>query len=399
MALAGAANAGAQFLVTLNDGTRITLDDAAIVFAGDTEDDGAVSAGDFSIALADINTIAPADPDAPKPMVIAYHTYYSPKLPPADKITHLNYAFAEVYVSDGVYIGFKLQGDESKFLETLTLKEQNPDLKILLSFTHTVDNPDNHQDGGFSAIAANADYRAAFAQDCLEFMQQYGIDGIDMDWEFPGLSWSGAACDPLHDVENYALLMKQMRETFGSDYLLTYAGYVMDKRANSGGGWRYIDLASVEPYVDYVNVMTYDLDAPNYHNSIKSNAYYDIERALVNYRLAGYDMRKVLIGIPFYARHDWSGTNSTVWYSKLRTTLKESKGYILDNWNETAGVPYITLNGQFWGSYDNERSIAGKARYAARNGLGGLFFWCDYQDDAKFTLLNATWDSAIRYMR
>ncbi len=90
-----------------------------------------------------------------------------------------------------------------------------------------------------------------------------GIDGIDMDWEFPGLSWSGDpnAYDATVDVANHVLLMRQLRETLGTQYLLTYAGYCMDKQPITGG-WRYIDIAAVAPpYVDFVNIMTYDLDA------------------------------------------------------------------------------------------------------------------------------------------
>ncbi len=84
-----------------------------------------------------------------------------------------------------------------------------------------------------------------------------------MDWEFPGLSWSGDpnAYDATVDVANHVLLMRQLRETLGTQYLLTYAGYCMDKQPITGG-WRYIDIAAVAPpYVDFVNIMTYDLDA------------------------------------------------------------------------------------------------------------------------------------------
>ncbi len=87
---------------------------------------------------------------------------------------------------------------------------------------------------------------------------KWGIDGVDMDWEFR-LSWSGdpIAYDVAVDVANHVLLMKQLRETLGNQYLLTYAGYCMDKQ-QVPGGWRYIDIAAVEPYVDFVNIMTYD---------------------------------------------------------------------------------------------------------------------------------------------
>ena len=58
--------------------------------------------------------------------------------------------------------------------------------------------------------------RKKFAQDCLDFCKKWGIDGIDIDWEFPGLSWDkSVANDTSCDVENYTLLMAQLRETLG----------------------------------------------------------------------------------------------------------------------------------------------------------------------------------------
>ncbi|MEI3468794.1 MAG: glycosyl hydrolase family 18 protein [Bacteroides intestinalis] len=42
--------------------------------------------------------------------------------------------------------------------------------------------------------------RKQFAQDCKKFVQQEGIDGIDIDWEFPGMTFGSNAYDPLVDV-------------------------------------------------------------------------------------------------------------------------------------------------------------------------------------------------------
>ena len=183
-------------------------------------------------------------------VVIAYVTYYGKAIPDPTLMTNINYAFAELYVKDGVYQGFKLQGNEERFRQVVALKKKNPKLKISLSFSHTVSNSDNSQGGGFSAMAKSDTYRKAFAKDCRDFCSKWGIDGIDIDWEFPGLSWSGHACDPSVDVENHVLLMKQLRETLGTRYMLTYAGYVKDVTAATGGR-RYIDIAAVDPYVAF----------------------------------------------------------------------------------------------------------------------------------------------------
>lgn len=100
-------------------------------------------------------------------VVTAYCTWYGSTLPDPQYVTNINYAFAEVYVAGGVYKGFKLEGQESRFQNVVNLKKLNPSLKIMISFTHVVENSDNSQGGSFSAIAANADYRKQFAEDCL----------------------------------------------------------------------------------------------------------------------------------------------------------------------------------------------------------------------------------------
>lgn len=326
-----------------------------------------------------------------EPIALAYTTYYASMLPDASLVTHINYGFAEVYVRDGVYQGFKLQGAKYRFNRVVALKRSNPDLKICLSFTHTVVNDDNHQDGGFSAIAASPDARRAFALDCKAFIDENGIDGIDLDWEFPGLSWSGAACDPAVDVANFTLLLKQLRATLGNDVLLTFAGYAMDRQHNTSG-WRYIDITAAVPYVDFINVMCYDLDeAPHPHNAVvDATAYIDCQRAVENYHKAGVPFSKMVLGIPFYVRHSFSTSPTAVDYRKLSQLGSD---YVVDNWDDQARVPYVTYNGAYWGSYDNERSIAIKGEWVRSLGMRGLMYWDAAADTDDHTLARAVWNA------
>ncbi len=311
----------------------------------------------FAVASCHKDPIDPDEPDTPNngepeaPFVpyakiegrnvCAYVTYWGVKIPEPNIMTHLNYAFAELYVVDGVYNGFKLQGSQSRFETIVELKKVNPDLKISLSFSHTVSNSDNKQGGGFSAMASTEAGRKKFAEDCKAFLEKWGIDGIDIDWEFPGLSWSGHACDPSIDTENHVLLMKQLRETLGDKYILSYAGYVKDKVAISTG-WRYIDIAAVDPYVDFVNVMTYDMDAaPNHHSAINSpRAYVDCERALAAYLDAGVKPSKLVLGIPFYGRRSFSTAPTAINYDRILSL--DPNVYKIDNFDVNASVPYVT---------------------------------------------------------
>jgi len=327
-------------------------------------------------------------------VVLSYVTYWGTTIPDPTFFTHICYAFAELYVKDGVYMGFKLQGKEERFRQIANLKKQNRDLKILISFTHIVENSDNSQGGGFSALSKSDQYRKAFALDCKAFLQAWDIDGVDIDWEFPGLSWSGAASDPAVDVANHVLLMKQLRETLGSEYLLSYAGYVKNKVAVSNG-YRYIDIKAVDPYVDFVNLMTYNMDAaPKHHSALNdTRAYWDCLRTVNAYINAGVSYNKLLLGIPFYGCHSFTEKPTSLNYKTILTLDKSI--YKIDNWDIVSSTPYVTKNGVFFCGYDNSRSIEIKGKWAIGLGMRGLMYWQYDGDDSKGTLRKAVWESIM----
>jgi len=330
-------------------------------------------------------------------VVAAYVTYYGKSTPDPSYFTHLIYAFAELYIdSKGEYKTFKVQGTEERFAKIAALKQKYPHLKISIAFTNTVSNPDNGQNGGFSLLAKSDAYRKAFALDCKTFLQKWSIDGVDMDWEFPGLTWgAGAAFDVTVDVANHVLLMKQLRETLGSQYLLTYAGYCKDKEMVPGGS-RYIDIKAVAPYVDFVNIMTYDMDAaPRHQSALKSpQAYQDCDRAVKAYLNAGMPANKLVLGIPFYGRRSFDSTPTAIDYKNIITLNPQN--YKIDNWDEAASVPYVTNNGAYYCGYDNEKSIAIKGEWLLGLGMKGMMYW-DYDgDDSKGTLRKAVWEATMK---
>lgn len=326
----------------------------------------------------------------------AYVTYYGSLIPDPEAMTHINYAFAELYVRDGVYQGFKVQGKLSRFEQIAALKKKNPDLKICLSFSHTVANNDNKQDGGFSAMCKSEAGRRAFAEDCLAFLKKYNLDGVDLDWEFPGLSWSGAACDPSCDTDNYVLLVKQLRETLGTSYTISYAGYCSDKTSVSGG-YRYVDIKGMDPYVDYVNIMAYDLDeAPHHHSALNdTRAYKDCNRAVNAYLTAGVSPDKLVLGLPFYGRHSFSTSPTAISYKKILQLDRYQ--YRRNQWDDKASCPFVaTMGGAFYCGYDNPRSIGLKGAWVREKGMLGLMYWEYDQDDAKGTLRKAVWNAVMQ---
>ena len=327
--------------------------------------------------------------------VTAYVTYYGSLIPDPTVLTHINYAFAELYMVDGVYQKFDLEGSKTRFQNVVNLKKNYPDLKICLSFTHGVANSNNKQGGSFSALCKSDENMQKFADDCVAFMEEWGIDGIDLDWEFPGLSWSGAACDVSCDTDNYVKLVKKLRETFGDKYTISYAGYCFDKQTVTGG-YRYIDIKEMDKYVDYVNIMAYDFDAAPHHHSALSDtrAYRDCNRAVNSYLNAGVKPNKLVLGIPFYGRHSFSTSPTAISYKNIITL--DPKKYRRNKWDATANCPYVqTMDGVFYMGYDNPKSIAVKGNWIRQKGMLGLMYWEYDQDDAKGTLRTAVWNAVM----
>ena len=129
------------------------------------------------------------------------------------------------------------------------------------------------------------------------------------------------------------------------------------------------------------------------------SSYWDIERSVNEYVQVGIKPEKLLIGIPFYARHDWSDNGNdkgVVDFRDFNKYYTADQGFKTDNWDDIAKVPYVTKNGKMWAGYDNPRSIAAKGDWVRQKGLRGIMYW-DYDgDDSQGTLRRAVWDAVMK---
>ena len=71
----------------------------------------------------------------------------------------------------------------------LTLKKQNPRLKVIVSVG-------GWEADGFSDAALTEASRNAFAQSAVELLRAHRADGIDLDWEYPGQGVAGIKYRP-----------------------------------------------------------------------------------------------------------------------------------------------------------------------------------------------------------
>ncbi len=295
-------------------------------------------------------------------------------------LTHINLAF-------GLVKGNEL---DMSMLTNIGLTEKfrqwRPEMKIILSVG-------GWGAGGFSEMSMTQRGRESFAGSCLEAVERFGLDGIDIDWEYPCSSQAGIASDP-KDRENFTLLLKALRERLGSRSLSIAAG----------AGEYFIEgteLAEVADIVDYVQIMTYDMrngfmNEAGHHAALRPGAGDSSGLSTVDmvelFHKAGVPLEKLIIGAAFYSRK-WDGVEdenngllqhaSTTGqggpgYSDITEEFIAEGGY-KKYWDEQAGAAYL-WNGSTFISYEDPEAIALKCRYVKEAGLGGIMYWehgCD----------------------
>ncbi|MGV4198786.1 glycoside hydrolase family 18 protein [Citrobacter murliniae] len=353
------------------------------------------------------------------------------------QITHLNYSFGLVYNNEKdetndalkdasklhqIWLSEKVQADLQKIP---VLRKQNPNLKVLLSVG-------GWGARGFSGAAATQESRTVFIQSAQAIVEKYGLDGIDLDWEYPvNGAWGLVESQPA-DRDNFTALLKELRATFGYNKLVTIA---VGANAESPKSW--VDVKAIAPLLDYINLMTYDMAyGTQYFNSnlydstqwptVAAADKYSADFVVNNYLAAGLKPGQMNLGIGFYGRVpkraiepgiDWSKPDAQKnpatqpYFEPQHIELFKSLGVDLSkdtyvkyndivaklindpqkrfsqHWDDEAKVPWLSVqsaNGKalFALSFENPRSVAIKADYIKSKGLGGAMFW-EYGADDK----------------
>lgn len=288
-------------------------------------------------------------------VVLGYVTSWSEELPDPFSVTHLSYAFATI---DDDFKSLTIK-NESRFKEIAALKNSNPRLKVLLSIG-------GWGAGNFSEMASDTTCRSDFIRHVASLVEEYGIDGVDIDWEFPGSS-QGKISSSKNDRGNFTKLIRQLRDALGSDRVISFA---------SPSYGIYYDYKALMPYVDFVNIMTYDISVPPRHHAPLDRSELTgrvcVKDVIANHFRNGVPANKMVIGIPFYGRGNQSDYKNFEDYRYIRPIPGTERRF-----DSVAVAPYIAdaQTGELLISYDDTVSIKAKCRLVNEIGARGVMFW------------------------
>ena len=358
---------------------------------------------------------------------------------PADRLTHLIYAFARIGNDGRVQLFDSYAATEKRFTDPddavggqadswfYPASDPRSDQSVWGNFNQIAELKALHPhlrtsiaiggwtlSGNFSTTLDSAAERELFSQSVVDFLRTYTMfDGVDFDWEYPGGGGLESNATSPNDGANYVATLQLLRQKLddlgaelGRRYEISVASAAgVDKIPN----FRLEELSTV---VDFFNLMTYDFhgtweSSTGHQAPLRGDAIgYDISTAVDRYLQAGVDPSQIVIGAPAYTRA-WKGVLSSpdeygvadygygdsaagaapgsfeagVYdYKDLLSTLRAGGWQLI--WDDNAQAAYLWNPAQqIFSSFETPATIALKSAWAREQGLGGVMFW-DLSNDA-----------------
>jgi chitinase len=341
--------------------------------------------------------------------IIAYVFPQTQVLKPGDvdvkKLTRINYAFANI--ADGKIVeGFPSDGENLATL--VALKKENPSLKVLVSVGGWL------WSGNFSDMVLTKGSRETFIKSVVGFVEKHQLDGLDVDWEYPGMAGAGNHFRP-EDTQNFTLLMKELRDRFDHEQKKLHRRLYLSIAAGAQTDFlEHTEMEKVARELDTVNLMAYDYYEPGSDPNTGHHAplftdpsdpkKISADESVKEFEKAGVPAAKIVLGVPFYG-HVWGEVgdknnglfqpgkpvpNTYSRYGDIAANMLEH-GYTR-HWDAVASAPYLYNASQhIFVSYDDPESLGLKCRYVLDHKLGGVMFW-DYESDPTGTLLKTLHD-------
>ncbi|KAF3017889.1 hypothetical protein E8E14_013004 [Neopestalotiopsis sp. 37M] len=371
-------------------------------FCGTTED----FCGDNTV------TEPSCDGDSASHITVGYYEGWSmgracdgmaPEDIPYGAYSHLNFAFAFIDPSSFA-IAPMSSGDTALYSRLTGLKQLNPILKTYISIGGwSMNDPDQPTATTFSDLAGSSDAQSKFFSSLLQFMSNYGFDGVDIDWEYPVAPERSGKPE---DHANYVTFLKNLRDALNSqnkNYGLTIT------IPSSYWYMKNFDIVGISKIIDWFNLMSYDLhgtwDSTDPYIGPVINAHTNLTEITQSLDLLwrnDIDPKKVVLGLGFYGRSftltdpscnkpgcpfsaggkpgPCTASAGTLSYSEIRAIVDAGATPELD---KDAMIKSITWDSNQWVSYDDQETLKMKLDYANSKCLGGTMVWAATTDNPK----------------
>ena len=323
----------------------------------------------------------------------------------AKKLTHINYAF--VFCIDSMAVFNNIQNDTANLRKLNALKKINPNLNLLISIGGGSDSR------FFSDAVLTPTSRALFARSSVDMVRDYDLDGLDVDWEYPGQRGNhNNVFREVEDKVNFTLMWIELRKQLDKLAAQTGKKYWLTGAFNISKAYTdHVELSEVAKHMDFINLMTYDFGGPKGTIGHTTNLYgygslgaTSAHKGVQDYIAMGVPPEKILIGAIFSGRGYRASTSKNQGlgepravlpagtripaggYARLKDSVINKNGY-KRYWDKEAQAPYLfNAENMNFITYDDEKSVKLKSKYARKQKLGGIFFW-QYSGDPKGELL------------
>jgi chitinase len=317
-----------------------------------------------------------------------------------EKLTHIIYSFV-LLKGNRLHVSPQAGAILRKLV---SLKKRNPALNVSIAFAGW---GGCKPCSGLFAVEAN---RKAFAQSVLQILQQYKLDGIDIDWEYPAIQGPiGHPFSPA-DKQNFTALVQTLRATLGNSKEISVAAGAFTEFLQQSLEW-----TKIAPLVNRLHLMTYDLVNRNsvvtgHHAGLYSTRQQieSVDHAIRFLDSLGIPRKKLVIGAAFYSRvyAQVDSVNHGLYrscrfqnfavYKAYPQVFSEANGYNC-YWDEDAKAPYCyNAQKRLFATFDDIRSVQLKTQYAIDKKLQGIMFWELRQDVLRNGLLDAIYEVKVR---
>ncbi|OBZ70107.1 putative endochitinase [Grifola frondosa] len=193
----------------------------------------------------------------------------------------------------------------------------------------------------FSQAMSSSANRSTFVNACVSAVNTYSLDGIDIDWEYPGESGAGNPHSS-SDAANLLSFFTSLRSALGTSKVISAA--VTQLPLTGSNGQPLTNVSAYAAQMTYANIMNYDVwgaSATPGPNAPLGNLcgtaqlpQYSAQAALAQWTAAGFPASKLVLGLPLY------GYVSQSTATTLEQIAMPPPGFLLNEYKERVlGLP------------------------------------------------------------